>query len=218
MVDQLPASPHYAVTTLTLQCEPCHLTLAMTTFSSWPCSSWVSSVCCGSVRWSFLTAGSSRISGRLHYDPPFTSSSFTFILPTHKSDTYFEGDKVLIQAAAIEPNPMSHMARYVTSRDKLFPFHPTLWLTALGNVPTRSWFLARLHALFPPDISGHSLRAGGATALALAGASPEIIKATGRWSSDAFERYIRKNPLLIHALILGRPSAFDGIVTPEQHS
>ena len=47
-------------------------------------------------------------------------------------------------------------------------------------------------------------------ALAQAGAAPELIKAAGRWSSDAFERYIRKNPMLMHALILGRSSAFDG--------
>ena len=38
----------------------------------------------------------------------------------------------------------------------------------------------------------HSLRIGGATALAAMGASPEVIKAHGRWRSDAYLRYVRE--------------------------
>jgi len=46
------------------------------------------------------------------------------------------------------------------------------------------------------------MRAGGATAMAEADAVPELIKGAGRWSSTAFEHYIRKNPVVLHALIL----------------
>ena len=38
----------------------------------------------------------------------------------------------------------------------------------------------------------HSLRIGGATALAFLGALPEQIKAHGRWKSDAYMRYVRE--------------------------
>ena len=72
------------------------------------------------------------------------------------------------------------MLSYVTLRDHLFPLHPTLWLRENGTVPSRSWFLSKLRTFFSSEIAGHSMRAGGATALAQAGASPEIIKAAGR--------------------------------------
>lgn len=37
----------------------------------------------------------------------------------------------------------------------------------------------------------HSLRIGGATALFAAGASPEVIRTMGRWSSDCYRLYVR---------------------------
>jgi hypothetical protein len=139
-------------------------------------------------------------------------SSYAFTLPAHKADTYFEGNRVLVQCTELPPNPVPIFARYLASRDRLFPWHQHLWVTSAGGVPQRAWFMKRLCQFFPSSIAGHSMRAGGATALAQAGAAPELIKAAGRWSSDAFERYVRKNPVLMHALILGRSSAFDGPV------
>jgi len=95
------------------------------------------------------------------------------------------------------------MKRYLSSRDRLFPLHPQLWLRADGSSPTRSWFLQRLRQYCPAEIAGQSIRAGGATALAEAGAPTDLIRGAGRWSSNAFERYIRKNVIVLHALILG---------------
>jgi hypothetical protein len=132
---------------------------------------------------------------------------YTFWLPVHKSDTLFEGNRVVVLKRDGTPDPHTIMRRYLTSRDKCFPLHPNLWLCESGTVPTRAWFISRLRSFFPPTISGHSMRAGGATAMAEGGASPDLIKAAGRWSSNAFERYIRKNPFVLHALILGRTSA-----------
>ena len=44
---------------------------------------------------------------------------------------------------------------------------------------------------FPPSrVGSHSLRAGGAVALAVNGASRDMIKKIGRWSSDTFLMYI----------------------------
>jgi len=137
---------------------------------------------------------------------------YVFTLPTHKSDKYFEGDCIVVQKSSCNPDPLACMLSYVTLRDRLFPLHPTLWLHENGTVPSRSWFLSKLRTFFSSEIAGHSMRAGGATALAQAGASPEIIKAAGRWTSDAFEQYIRKNPFLLHALILGRTSAYDRVL------
>jgi hypothetical protein len=60
--------------------------------------------------------------------------------------------------------------------------------------------MRRLRMFFPSEIAGQSLRAGGATMLADLGVSPNIIQAAGRWSSEAFRIYIRKNPFLLHNL------------------
>ena len=82
-------------------------------------------------------------------------------------------------------------------------------------VPTQSWFINRLKALFPDDnVVGHSLRSGGATALALAGVPLERIQIIGRWSSEAFLIYIRQNPILLQSSITGH-SAFDAANTPS---
>jgi hypothetical protein len=53
---------------------------------------------------------------------------------------------------------------------------------------------------------GHSLRSGGATALALMGVCDDLIQAIGRWASDTFRIYIWKHPVLLQALIHGKPA------------
>jgi hypothetical protein len=134
---------------------------------------------------------------------------YSFWLPTHKADTTFEGNRIVVRRISNAPDPQLIMERYIKSRDMHFPFHPQLWLKADGTIPLRAWFIKRLRHYFGTKIAGQSLRAGGATAMAEAGAAPELIKGAGRWSSTAFERYIRKNPVVLHALILSRSSHYD---------
>jgi len=66
----------------------------------------------------------------------------------------------------------------------------------------------RIRVHFPPEYADHSLRSGGATALAIAGVPADRIQAIGRWSSNTFQIYIRKNPVLLQAL-LGSAATFD---------
>jgi hypothetical protein len=133
-------------------------------------------------------------------------SQYSFFLPSHKADPFFEGNTILIQKLDSATDPHKPFLAYLESRDRLFPIHPELWLTSRGLVPTRHWFISRLRTFFPKEIAGQSLRAGGATSLAEAGADLETIRAAGRWSSRAFRIYIRKNPFLLHAVIFGRPA------------
>ena len=134
----------------------------------------------------------------------WVDNNYEFLLPAHKADTTFKGNRVHITHIINTPNPHPIMARYTHSHDHLFPLHPQLWLRSNGTMPTHAWFLARLSDFCPPEIAGQSMRAGGATALTEAGTSGELIWGTGHWSSDAFERYIRKNVIVLHALILSR--------------
>ncbi|KAH8930079.1 hypothetical protein BT69DRAFT_1180113, partial [Atractiella rhizophila] len=62
----------------------------------------------------------------------------------------------------------------------------------------RSWFIRRLRMHFSSDVAGHSLRSGGATHLAANGIPDSTIQKIGRWSSEAFQIYIRNHPILIH--------------------
>ena len=120
---------------------------------------------------------------------------YSFFLPSHKGDRTFEGNTILIQKHDTPTDPHGPFSSYLRSRDTLFPLHPELWLTSHGTVPTRHWFLSRLHAFFPSsDIAGHSIRSGGATSPAEAGVDLSVIQVIGRWASLAFKIYIRKNP------------------------
>ncbi|KIJ53418.1 hypothetical protein M422DRAFT_155244 [Sphaerobolus stellatus SS14] len=135
----------------------------------------------------------------------FEEDHYSYHLPSHKSDKISEGARIVIQTVDSPYDPVRLFKKYLQSRDSFFPGRPELWLRSDGSLPQRSWFIAYLHRFFPTNISGHSLRSGGALALALAGTPPERIQDAGRWTSDAFRLYIRKHPILLQSLIWGRP-------------
>ena len=130
-----------------------------------------------------------------------SDNSYTFQLPFHKADRFFSGNTILITRGESSINPIAHFKNYLSSRDSLMPLHSALWLRANGNIPTRSFFIRKLHFFFDKEIGGQSMRAGGATFLAEKGTPPSLIQARDRWSSDAFLIYIRKNPALLIDLI-----------------
>jgi hypothetical protein len=130
---------------------------------------------------------------------------FQFFLPGHKADKFFEGNNILLSRQPHRGIDAYHQfLSYLTSRDRLFPYSSPLWLRSNGTIPTRSWFISRLHLFFANDVAGQSLRAGGATSLAEMGSPPSLIQAIGRWSSESFRIYIRKNPVLIQAMLFAR--------------
>jgi hypothetical protein len=134
----------------------------------------------------------------------FSNNDYRFFLPSHKADRFFEGNTVIIQRHTGTINPLSFFKKYLKSRDRLFPFSTDLWLRADGSRPSRSFFIRRMKLFFSNDIAGQSMLAGGATSLAENGIPPHLIQAIGRWASPAFQIYIRKNPVLLQALLFGR--------------
>ena len=133
-----------------------------------------------------------------------TNNDYRFFLPSHKADKFFEGNTIIVQHHVGQIDPLSFFKTYLKSRDRLFPFSPDLWLRADGSRPSRSFFIRRMKLFFANDVAGQSMRAGGATSLAENGIPPHLIQATGRWASAAFQIYIRKNPVLLQALLFGR--------------
>ena len=77
-------------------------------------------------------------------------------------------------------------------------WHQSLsYQSAIGHFPDVQCF-------FNSDTAGQSLRAGGATSLAENGIPPSIIQAIGRWASNTFKIYIRRNPVLIQVFLFGQ--------------
>lgn len=135
-----------------------------------------------------------------------SSTDFSFLIQRDKTDVRYEGNKVVIHHVELGSDPLPLFTRYILSRDFHFPLHPFLWLRSNGRAPSRSWFIRQFRRFFSGSFSGHSMRAGGATSLASAGVSPEQIRAIGRWSTNTWERYVRKNPSLLQAMLFhGRP-------------
>ncbi|KAH9970701.1 hypothetical protein BGW80DRAFT_1153896, partial [Lactifluus volemus] len=106
----------------------------------------------------------------LHAPVSLLSDRFSYHLPGHKADRFFEGNLILIVTLPNIPlNPLLVFSRYLDSRDSRAPFHPYLWLDSSLSVPTRAWYLRRLHCFLPRTFGGHSLRSGGATFFASQG-------------------------------------------------
>lgn len=129
-----------------------------------------------------------------------SASKVSFRLPFHKADRFFEGNLIYIFPNPTPANPVDFITKYIQSRDSLFPHATDLWIRADGSRPRRNWFITTLRQLFGPSVGGHSIRAGGATAMAQLGVPLQHIQAAGRWSSDAFRIYIRQHPLILHNL------------------
>ena len=72
-----------------------------------------------------------------------------------------------------------------------------------GSLANKRWFLQKLNEIFPhKHLSGHGFRVGGITELILRGLPPYIVQLAGRWSSDTFEEYIRRHPLVLNAYVV----------------
>jgi hypothetical protein len=147
-----------------------------------------------------------RLSVKFSNDPcPHAS----FFLPTHKADRFYEGLSIVLEKYEGDLDTLQVFKNYITLCDSKFTHLPDLWLHESRKLPLCSWFIPQLRAVInDPNVAGHSLRSGGATALALAGMPLEHIRLIGRWSSEAFLIYLRQNPIWIQGTLAGR-LAFD---------
>ena len=141
--------------------------------------------------------------GRKETNPTLTLSSLTWKecllevkLWKSKSDRTRKGVTVIVPKTGSSICPFSAMKRYLRVRSQRESNALFLWP---DGTPLTGWDLREelkagcLKAGIQGNINGHSLRIGGATALAKQGVSVEQIMQHGRWKSDSFRRYIR-NP------------------------
>lgn len=123
----------------------------------------------------------------------FSSHHAQYRLPYHKADPFFRGSDVVFSSHNVA-NPVQLLQTYTSLRDARHGPHIPLFLQEDGFLPNRTWFDNKFFSFLSHDYGGHSARAGGATYYASLGLSASIIQAIGRWSSSAWEIYIRDNP------------------------
>jgi len=116
-------------------------------------------------------------------------------LPASKTDQTWQGCNVFIPKWTSNICPVKALKNMLAVRND---DADTLFIMREGTTFTRTRFLTLLKQHLPNDplLSGHSFRAGGATWAANLGLSELDISRMGRWSSQAFRRYIRNHPLL----------------------
>ncbi|KAJ7174969.1 DNA breaking-rejoining enzyme [Mycena crocata] len=119
------------------------------------------------------------------------------ILRLPRTKTKVNGEDVVLVSQTSPINPRVALDMHLTvnkcnTQATLFAYTST---NGVATVLTKAKFLQRCNEIWQragyPRTTGHSFRIGGTTELLLAGISPDIVKAMGRWSSDAFHRYWR---------------------------
>jgi hypothetical protein len=118
----------------------------------------------------------------------------TIRLPRTKTRKTGEDVVLVAQKSPINPKVALETHLLVNHCDAGAPLFT--YRTNTGTkILTKSKFLQRCNEIWIPagypHTTGHSFRIGGTTELLLAGVSPDVVKAMGRWSSNAFHRYWR---------------------------
>ncbi|KAJ8591095.1 hypothetical protein M405DRAFT_694025, partial [Rhizopogon salebrosus TDB-379] len=132
----------------------------------------------GELVWPDVGRHQSYRSVCMRHTVSISTSQARYVLPHQKNHSLGTGHDVLIMGEpGAQVDPLGCFKSYLERRDALFVWRAELWLTSSGGIPTRAWFMKRLRHFFPdPSISGHSMRAGGATALAASGVAPDLIR------------------------------------------
>jgi hypothetical protein len=123
----------------------------------------------------------------------------TLLLSGHKADQSHLGNDVILKTREDSLDPCAPLLAFLLLRDAKFSASPFLWVRECGSAPTYSWFTHTLQSILGDDFGGSSMRSGGATWLSASGSSDDDIRRAGRWSSQAYERYVRAHPLILHA-------------------
>lgn len=120
---------------------------------------------------------------------------FTINLKHSKTDKLCVGRPVVISQIGSNFCPFLSMSRYLRGRRGAAASDP-LFVIPEGNPLSRYWFCCRLRLLCmkcgldPDRYTAHSFRIGAATSAASKVSTATLMK-MGRWTSNAFERYVR---------------------------
>jgi len=125
-----------------------------------------------------------------------------FRIKVSKTDPFRQGSTVHLGTTGMPICPVNALSTYLTYRPVKAQQGSSLNVSPLfidndGRILTKAVFIAMMRVrmqtagLDAHAFSGHSLRIGAATTAAAAGLPDWLIKAMGRWKSDAYLRYVR---------------------------
>ena len=118
------------------------------------------------------------------------------ILHLPRMKTHHHGQDIVLVDQCASINPISLLKRHlhlssVPDNAHIFSFTSTHGLSSL----TKPVFLQHCNDIWQslgyPHTTSHCFQIGGMTELLIAGTPPNVVKATGRWSSDLFLHYWR---------------------------
>ncbi|XP_026059296.1 uncharacterized protein LOC113043958 [Carassius auratus] len=128
------------------------------------------------------------------------NETISFLIKQSKTDQTKKGHLIYIFKLSSPIQPFQSVLAYLQWRTSQANCHlDPLFIDESNKPVTRFWFQKHLksvlqHSGIPAkNFSSHSFRIGAATSAAQKGLSQQQIQALGRWSSDAFQSYIRTN-------------------------
>jgi hypothetical protein len=113
-----------------------------------------------------------------------------------RTKTHHHGQDIVLVDQHTTVNPITLLKKHLRINNISNDTHLFSYSTPNGfSSLTKPLFMRRCnmiwHALGYPRATGHCFRIGGTTELLIAGTPPDVVKATGRWSSNSFLRYWR---------------------------
>ena len=116
--------------------------------------------------------------------------SAIIVIKASKTDPFKVGTRIRIAVTNSQLCPVTSLFNFINVHPNV---HGPLFTFCNGTFLTRQLMSAFVQQALPNivHVNTHSFRIGGATAAASAGISDSQIQILGRWSSDAYRRYLR---------------------------
>ncbi|XP_050969662.1 uncharacterized protein LOC127167578 [Labeo rohita] len=142
------------------------------------------------------------------------NETISFLIKQSKTDQAKRGHVIYIFNLPSPIQPYQSVLEFLRLRNSQAKSpHEPLFLDEAKKPVTRFWFQKHLKSVLQSSgipaekFSSHSFRIGAATSAAQKGLSKQQIQTLGRWSSEAFQSYIRTNQSHIkeaHQTLIGR--------------
>lgn len=142
----------------------------------------------------------------LSVDSKSNPSTIKIQIRRSKTDQFGQGTSVYVSKTNSVLCPVSALSWYLAQRPTTVLEDSPLFIHQDGSPLTRDQFVRwvkealRAAGIDSSKYTGHSFRIGAASAAAQAGIPDHLIKALGRWESEAYQLYIRIPPETLAAV------------------